>query len=170
VALEPDAACKLWTDQRRWASFVEGFARVLKRSGDWPAEGAKVVWESNPEGRGRVTEIVLERGTGAFATQVYDKSVSGVQALRVLEDAEGSRVQLSLEYELVRAGPLGAVTDLLFIRRALGDRADQETFALDELTRALGSLALGCAADIVVLDEGLHVRQTVVGGQVMFEA
>ena len=34
----------------------------------------------------------------------------------------------------------------------------------------LGSLALGCAADIVVLDEGLHVRQTVVGGQVMFEA
>jgi len=34
----------------------------------------------------------------------------------------------------------------------------------------LGSLAPGCAADIVVLDEGLHVRQTVVGGQVMFEA
>ena len=32
----------------------------------------------------------------------------------------------------------------------------------------LGRLAPGCAADIVVLDETLHVHQTVVGGQVMF--
>lgn len=34
----------------------------------------------------------------------------------------------------------------------------------------LGSLAPGCAADIVVLDETLRVRQTIVGGQIMFEA
>ena len=34
----------------------------------------------------------------------------------------------------------------------------------------LGRLAPGCVADIVVLDETLHVRQTVVGGQVMFTA
>ena len=121
VPLAPEAALALWSDSQRWSSFVEGFARVLERSGEWPGEGAKLVWESTPEGRGRVTERVVQRGPAVFATQVYDKSVSGVQALRVLEDAEGSRVQLSLEYELVRAGPLGAVTDLLFIRRALGD-------------------------------------------------
>jgi len=121
VPLAPEATLALWSDPQRWSSFVEGFARVLERSGEWPGEGAKLVWESTPEGRGRVTERVVQRGPAVFATQVYDKSVSGVQALRVLEDAEGSRVQLSLEYELVRAGPLGAVTDLLFIRRALGD-------------------------------------------------
>jgi Polyketide cyclase / dehydrase and lipid transport len=121
VPLAPEAALALWSDPARWPSFVEGFARVLERSGEWPHEGAKLVWESTPEGRGRVTERVVERGPAVFATQVYDKSATGIQALRVLEDAEGSRVQLSLEYELARAGPLGAVTDLLFIRRALGD-------------------------------------------------
>ena len=34
----------------------------------------------------------------------------------------------------------------------------------------LGRIAVGCAADLVVLDASLHVRQTIVGGQVAFEA
>ena len=61
MALEPEAALALWTDPSRWATFVEGFARVLERDEDWPAEGAKVVWESMPDGRGRVTEKVVEQ-------------------------------------------------------------------------------------------------------------
>jgi hypothetical protein len=121
VPLAPEAALALWANTDRWASFVEGFARLLERSGNWPGEGAQVVWESTPEGRGRVTEKVLERGTSAFATQVFDDSIHGRQVLRVLEDAEGSRVQLELEYELAKPGGLGAVTDLLFIRRAQRD-------------------------------------------------
>jgi len=31
------------------------------------------------------------------------------------------------------------------------------------------SLAPGCAADIVVLDDSLHIRQVLVGGQVMYD-
>jgi hypothetical protein len=125
VPLAPEAALALWADTDRWPSFVEGFARVLERSGDWPAEGSKVVWESSPEGRGRVTEKVLERGTATFATQVYDDSIIGRQVLRVREDAEGCRVALELDYELSKPGPLGALTDRLFIRRALRDSLER---------------------------------------------
>ena len=53
-----------------------------------------------------------------FATEVFDKSAHGRQALRVREDAEGSQVELSLEYTLAKPGPLGPLTDLFFIRRA----------------------------------------------------
>ena len=44
VQLTPEAALALWTDTDRWPTFVEGFARVIERSGDWPAEGARVIW------------------------------------------------------------------------------------------------------------------------------
>ena len=122
VALMPEAALALWSDLDRWPTFVEGFARVLERSGDWPHPGAKVVWESTPDGRGRVTERVIRREAGAFVTEVFDDSVHGTQALRAIEDAEGgSHAQLSLDYELAKGGPLAGITDALFIRRALRD-------------------------------------------------
>ena len=121
VPLAPEAALALWSDPDRWASFVEGFARVVERSGEWPHEGAKLVWESTPEGRGRVTERVVETTPAAFATEVFDQSIHGRQTLRVREDAEGSQVELSLDYDLAKGGPLGALTDLFFIRRAQRD-------------------------------------------------
>jgi hypothetical protein len=122
VVLEPGAALELWTNTGRWASFVEGFARVLDSSGDWPAQGAKLVWESIPAGRGRVTERVVESGERVFATEVFDDSLHGTQRAR-FEPAgeEGTRVEVELEYELTRYGPLRAVADSLFIRRALRD-------------------------------------------------
>lgn len=121
VPLTPEATLALWTDVRRWPTFVEGFARVLEVSKDWPAEGSKVVWESIPGGRGRVTEKVVAGGTGRFATQVFEEAFAGEQAVRASEDAEGTRVELTLEYELTRYGPLRALADVLFIRRALRD-------------------------------------------------
>jgi hypothetical protein len=121
VPLAPEGALALWTDVNRWPTFVEGFARTLELSGDWPAEGARVVWESGPGGRGRVTERVLEHGTGRFATRVNEDALHGRQSLSVTEDAEGARVELTLEYELTRYGPLRAVADVIFIRRALRD-------------------------------------------------
>ncbi|MFL5867343.1 MAG: SRPBCC family protein [Thermoleophilaceae bacterium] len=121
VSLAPEAALKLWTDVRRWPTFVEGFARVLELSDDWPGDGSKLVWESIPGGRGRVTEQVVASGPGRFATQVFEEALTGRQAVRVAEDAEGSRVELSLEYELSQYGPLRAVADVIFIRRALRD-------------------------------------------------
>ena len=121
VPLAPEAALGLWSDVGRWPSFVEGFARLLERDPDWPAEGSRVVWESIPGGRGRVTEKVAEHGTGRFTTQVSEEALQGRQTLSVLEDAEGTRVELALEYELSRYGALNGLADALFIRRALRD-------------------------------------------------
>jgi len=121
VRLAPEATLALWTDVRRWPSFVEGFARVVELDEQWPAEGSRLVWESSPGGRGRVTEKVVERGTGRFATDVFEDALNGRQAVSVLEDAEGTRVELGLEYELTKYGPLSGLADALFIRRALRD-------------------------------------------------
>ena len=141
VSLAPEATLKLWTDFRRWPSFIEGFARPLDVSEGWPAEGSKVVWESIPGGRGRVTEKVVESGTGRFATEIFEEALYGTQSLRASEDAEGTLVELSLDYELTSYGPLRALADVLFIRRALRDalRRTLRRFAVEaeEESRAL---------------------------------
>ena len=121
LSVAPEAALKLWTDVRRWPTFVEGYARTVEVSNDWPAEGAKVVWESIPGGRGRVTERVVTSGPGRFATQIFEDALEGEQAVRLSEDAEGTRMDLTLDYELSKYGPLRALADSLFIRRALRD-------------------------------------------------
>ncbi len=121
VALAPEATLALWSDPLRWPSFVEGFARVLERSDEWPATGSRLVWESGPGGRGRVTEKVAERTPDRFATQVFEDALVGTQRLTVAEDAAGTRVLLELEYELLKYGALAALADAIFIRRALRD-------------------------------------------------
>jgi hypothetical protein len=112
---------RLWTDVDRWPSFVEGFARRLELTAAWPERGGRVVWESTPDGRGRVTETVLDNEPDRFATQVYEKALTGTQTLRTLPASDGSEVELSLEYQLTRYGPLRGIADALFIRRALRD-------------------------------------------------
>jgi hypothetical protein len=121
VPLAPEAALKLWTDVGRWPTFVEGFAHAIEVSDDWPAEGSKLVWQSIPGGRGRVTEQVIVNGPGRFSTRVYEDALRGQQAVRISEDASGARVEVSLDYELSKYGPLQALADFLFIRRALRD-------------------------------------------------
>jgi hypothetical protein len=122
LVLTPEAALRLWTDVERWPSFVEGFARTLERSPDWPGGGARLVWESTPAGRGRVTEKVVEgQGPDRFVTRVFDERLHGTQTFRVVESEGGSRAELSLEYTLTKYGPLGAVADAIFIRRAIRD-------------------------------------------------
>jgi hypothetical protein len=121
LPLPPADVLRLWCDVERWPSFVEGFARRLELTEAWPEPGGRVVWESTPDGRGRVTEKVTENAPDRFSTQVYEKALMGTQTLRVLPASDGSEAELSLEYELVRYGPLGGVADALFIRRALRD-------------------------------------------------
>jgi hypothetical protein len=122
LVLTPEAALRLWADVDRWASFVEGFARTLELSPDWPGGGARLVWESTPAGRGRVTEKVVEgEGPDRFVTQVFEDRLHGTQTFRVVESEGGSRAELSLEYTLTKYGPLGAVADAIFIRRAIRD-------------------------------------------------
>ena len=53
---------------------------------------------------------------------VFEERMTGVQAVTFAETDEGStRVDIELDYELPQGGPLKAVTDFLFIRRALTD-------------------------------------------------
>ena len=122
LVLTPEAALRLWTEVDRWPSFVEGFARPVDRSPEWPHAGARLVWESSPAGRGRVTEKVMEaEGPDRFVTQVFEERLHGVQTFRVVESEGGSRAELALVYELTKYGPLSAVADVIFIRRAIRD-------------------------------------------------
>jgi uncharacterized membrane protein len=123
VPLPPDRAFGLWTDLTRWATFIDGFGHVDRVDGDWPQEGTKLVWRSGPAGRGVVTEKVVASEPGErFVTQVFEERMQGAQAVAFTPvDADSTRVDIELDYELAKGGPLAGITDVLFIRRALTD-------------------------------------------------
>ena len=134
MSVPPAEALELWIDPGRWPAFVDGLARVVEVSDDWPEPGAELVWESTPAGRGRVTErvvayevpppapeVAMQSHPGRLVTHVSDRSLTGEQAVTFAPAPEGSQVELALDYRLPGGGPLPALTDLLFIRRALRD-------------------------------------------------
>jgi hypothetical protein len=132
VPLAPAAALALWADVSRWSSFVEGFARLVENDPGWPAPDARVVWESVPAGRGRVTEKVVESSEDRIATMVFEDRLAGRQEFRVAPGTGGAAgsaaVELSLEYTLTKYGPFGMVADVLFIRRAIRDSLRRTLF------------------------------------------
>ena len=121
VELDPGHAWALWTDVRRWPTFVEGFSSVIEQSGDWPTQGAKIVWMSTPGGRGRVTEkVTVAEPAARFETLVFEEAMNGKQLVSFARADDGrTRVELRIDYELAQRGPLRALADVLFIRRAL---------------------------------------------------
>ena len=121
--MPPTEAEALWTDLERWPAFVEGFARLVNAGSRWPEPGSQVVWESIPGGRGRVTETVEEREPGRrFVTAVSEERMRGTQTATFEPDGEGGTlVEVELEYELEQGGPLAAIANALFIRRAISD-------------------------------------------------
>lgn len=129
----------LWYDVRRWPSFVEGFHAVVRREGDWPREGARIVWDSVPQGRGRVAERVLRHEPRVGQeVEVEDPRLRGVQRVAFAPaDEAGSRVTLELEYALKQRSALTPLLDRLFVRRAVADA----------LRRTLSSFAVERAAD-----------------------
>lgn len=117
----------LWYDVTRWPSFVEGFKHVVQIDGAWPEAGSRLVWESVPDGRGRVTETVTGHVEREYQqSDVADAKITGSQAVTfrpedARDGAPGVRMTLTLDYTLRRRGPLTAITDLLFISRAQSD-------------------------------------------------
>ena len=127
VVLSPDRAAALWTDVRRWPTFIEGFQHVVEKDDSWPGHGAKLVWKSTPGGRGTVNERVTSSGGDHLSTRLIEESLTGVQTVTFHPAQDGTCVvELALEYQLNptsfwRQGPVGKLSDVLFIRRALGD-------------------------------------------------
>jgi Polyketide cyclase / dehydrase and lipid transport len=123
VPLPPAEVLELWLNTERWPTFVEGFGHLVQAEPGWPEPGARAIWESIPGGRGRVTERILERDARRIVSEVSEEALGGTQTLRVeaAQGADGSVVDLALEYELTRSGPLREVADAIFIKRALRD-------------------------------------------------
>ncbi len=119
----PSAAEALWYDVGRWPSFVDGFAHVVKREGDWPGVGSRLVWDSVREGRGRVQERVSSYAVRAGQTvEVEDPRLTGTQSIAFRAAGEGrTLVALELTYRLKTGGPLAGAIDALFVRRAVRD-------------------------------------------------
>jgi len=108
---------ELWYDPHRWAAWVDGFGHVAKLEGEWPQVGARLLWDSRPQGRGRVLELVVAYEPRSGQTvEVEDEKLAGVQTVVFEPDGDEVRVNLTLEYSLKEGNRL---LDLLFVRRAL---------------------------------------------------
>jgi len=113
---------QLWYDPQRWPAWVDGFGHVVKLEGEWPAVGARSVWDSKPGGRGRVVERVTEYEARVGQTlAVEDGKLQGTQRVTFTPGEDSVEVALELDYTLKERTPFTPVTDVLFIRRALRD-------------------------------------------------
>jgi hypothetical protein len=126
VTVELRAAAALaeevWYDPRRWPAFIEGFARIVRLTEDWPAVGAELEWESTPAGRGRVRERVIayQPGSGQ-SVAVSDSRMSGTQSVAFEPLGDGVAVTFELDYKLRGPALMNLPLDLLFVRRAVRD-------------------------------------------------
>ncbi|MEP6954796.1 MAG: SRPBCC family protein [Solirubrobacteraceae bacterium] len=138
VAGLASAAEALWYDTSRWPSFVDGLKHVERLEGGWPATGGRVLWDSNPGGRGRVQERVrtYEARTGQTA-DVEDEQIRGTQRVSFTPADDGVTVALELEYEVKEARPGMWLVDIVFVRRA----------QKESLGRTLRRFAVELAAD-----------------------
>jgi hypothetical protein len=89
---------QLWHDPHRWASWIDGFAHVVKLEGEWPLEGARRVWSSRS--RGVVAETVVAHAVGDGQTlRVEDERVAGEHTVRFESDGVRTRITVTLELE-----------------------------------------------------------------------
>src|SRR3954463_3322383 len=119
VSLSPQEAYDLWTDVSRWPTFIDGFGHADRVDDTWPQEGAKLVWRGVPGGRGVVTERVARAIPPlSHEVTVFEEKLDGIQRVTFTEDEDGTVVELELDYKVSVGGPLKALVDVLFIRRA----------------------------------------------------
>ena len=109
---------ELWYDTTRWPSFIDGLHHIARLEGDWPRVGARVLWDSQPGGRGRVQERVTSFVAREGQTlEVEDEKLRGTQRVAFTPVEGGVTVTLELRYTLKEQRPGMALVDLLFIRR-----------------------------------------------------
>jgi hypothetical protein len=110
---------ELWYDPHRWAAWIDGFGHVAKLEGEWPQVGARLLWDSRPQGRGRVLErVVAYEPRSGQSVEVEDERLTGLQTVAFEPDGDRVRLSLSLDYSLKEGNRF---VDFLFIRRAVRD-------------------------------------------------
>ena len=113
---------RVWYDPTRWASWIEGFGHVVSLDDSWPRKGSRLLWDSPPQGRGRVSERVVAYEMRMGQTlAVEDGRLEGTQRVTFEPQPDSVNITLTLEYRLKERNPLTPVIDLLFIRRAQTD-------------------------------------------------
>jgi hypothetical protein len=109
----------LWYDPIRWPAWVDGFGHVVEVSQGWPAEGHSI-WNSAPQGRGRVFETVTAyEPRGGQTLAIEDERLRGTQRVQFTPGHDTTTVTLSLQYEIKERTPLTWLVDALFVRRAV---------------------------------------------------
>jgi hypothetical protein len=109
----------LWYDPVRWPAWVDGFGHVVELSEGWPAQG-RLVWNSPPEGRGRVLETVEAYEPRAGQTlAVEDSRLRGRQRVAFAPGPDAVTISLELDYELKERNALTWLVDALFVRREI---------------------------------------------------
>jgi hypothetical protein len=122
IAALASEAEALWYDTNRWPTFVDGLHHIARLEGDWPNPGARVLWDSNPGGRGRVQERVTTYVAREGQTvEVEDEKIFGTQQITFTPTETGVTVTLELRYEIKDRKPGMPLVDLLFIRRPQRD-------------------------------------------------
>jgi hypothetical protein len=110
---------QLWYDKTRWASWIDGFGHVVSLDDDWPQTGAKLLWDSPPNSRGRVVERVTHYEPRLGHTLDWeDATFRGVR--RVTFEPGHDETRITLEVEPTPKGKLPPARLWLF-RRRLGD-------------------------------------------------
>ncbi len=139
-----DEAARLWFDLTRWPSFVDGFGTMALWHGEWPQPDARIVWDSLRNGRGRVVEQVTDFEPGVtHLVRIEDPQLRGTQRARFSAYDGGCEISVELDYALKQPGIGGRLTDVLFVRRAVGDG----------LRRTLRRFAVELAADRALRSE-----------------
>ena len=93
-----DEAARLWFDLARWPSIVDGFGTLSRNEGAWPHAGARIVWDSLRNGRGRVVEHVLEYEPGVTQlVRVEDPQLTGTQRVTFGATDAGGVIRLELD-------------------------------------------------------------------------
>ena len=107
----------LYFERRTWPSWVDQLRTVVSTAEGYPETGGTLVWKSGPAGRGTVHERVLEHEHRRLHRIGFkDESSEGEQTTTFSMKGQGTLVHIDLVYGLLHAGPLGPITDRLFIR------------------------------------------------------
>jgi hypothetical protein len=109
-----------WFDTDHWADWMDEVEEVLEVSSDWPAVGATVRWRSPANGRGEVSETVVEYEPNDLqVNDVADAQLTARQTVTFTAAEEGVAVALTLEYRISERGLFTPILDRFFVRPAM---------------------------------------------------